>query len=56
MAFSPPKYCKLFAQKKAYQGEVTGTPGPPLATPLHIDCIFQLGVVPDSEFGAHENK
>ena len=27
MAFS-------FAQKKAYQGGVTGTPGPPLATPL----------------------
>ena len=23
-----------FAQKKAYQGGVTGTPGPPLATPL----------------------
>ena len=34
MAFSPPKYCRLFAQKKAYQGGVTGTPGPPLATPL----------------------
>ena len=29
MAFSPPKYCRLFAQKKAYQGGVTGTPGPP---------------------------
>ena len=27
MAFSPPE--------KAYQGEVTGTPGTPLATPLH---------------------
>ena len=24
----------LFAQKKAYQGGVTGTPGLPLATPL----------------------
>ena len=34
MAFSPPEYCRLFAQKKAYQGGVTGTPGPPLATPL----------------------
>ena len=34
MAFSPPEYRRLFAQKKAYQGEVTGTPGPPLATPL----------------------
>ena len=35
MAFSPPEYCRLFAQKKAYQGGVTGTPGPPLATPLN---------------------
>ena len=34
MAFSPPEYCRLFAQKKAYQGGVTGTPGPPLATSL----------------------
>ena len=34
MAFSPPEYCRLFAQKKAYQWGVTGTPGPPLATPL----------------------
>ena len=34
MAFSPPEYCRFFAQKKAYQGGVTGTPGPPLATPL----------------------
>ena len=30
MAVSPPEYCRLFAQKKAYQGGgVTGTPGPP---------------------------
>ena len=29
MAFSPPEYCRLFAQKKAYQGGVTGTPGTP---------------------------
>ena len=28
MAFSPPEYCRLFARKKAYQGGVTGTPGP----------------------------
>ena len=27
-------YCRLFAQKKAYQGGVTGTPGPPLTMPL----------------------
>ena len=33
MAFSPPEYCRLFAQKKAYQGGVTGTPGPPSYTP-----------------------
>ena len=32
--FLPPEYCRLFAQKKAYQGGFTGTPGPPLATPL----------------------
>ena len=31
MAFSPPEYCMLFAQKKAYEGGggVSGTPGPP---------------------------
>ena len=29
MAFSPPEYCRLFTQKKAYQGGFTGTPGPP---------------------------
>ena len=29
MAFSPPEYCWLFAQKKAYQGGVTDTAGPP---------------------------
>ena len=34
MEFSPPEYCSLFAQKKAYQGGVTGTPGPLRATPL----------------------
>ena len=38
MAFLPPEYCRLFAQKKAYQGGVTGTPGPPLATPLVRTC------------------
>ena len=45
MAFSPPEYCRLFAQKKAYQGGgggVTGTPGPRLATPLDWNdfCVF----------------
>ena len=29
MAFSPPEFCRLFAQKKAYKGGVTGTSGPP---------------------------
>ena len=29
MAFSPPEYCRLFSQKKAYQGGVKGTPPPP---------------------------
>ena len=36
MAFSPPEYCRLFAQKKAYQGGgVTGTPGPLPAPPSY---------------------
>ena len=39
MAFWPPEYCRLFAQKKAYQGGVTGTLGPPLATPLVISKL-----------------
>ena len=33
MTFSPPEYCRLFAQKKAYQGGLTGTPGPPSPFP-----------------------
>ena len=41
MAFSPPEYCRLFAQKKAYQGGVTGTPGPPLATPLRPEGLMR---------------
>ena len=36
MAVSPPEYCRLFAQKKAYQGGVTGTPRPPIATLLDM--------------------
>ena len=49
MAFSPPEYCGLFAQKKACQGGgggggggVTGTPGPPLATPLGSNYLDRL--------------
>ena len=43
MAFSLPEYCRLFAQKKAYQGGVTGTPGPPpLATPLPRSNIYTV--------------
>ena len=37
MAFSPTEYCRLFAQKKAYQGGGGGGhghPRTPLATPL----------------------
>ena len=38
LAFSQPEYCRLFEQKTAYRGGLTGTPGPPpLATPLVID-------------------
>ena len=46
MAFSPLEYCRLFAQKKAYQGGgvgVTGTPGPPLATPLLLKIQIHVG-------------
>ena len=39
MAFSPPEYCRLFAQKKAYQGGVMGTPGPLLAMPLYLIAL-----------------
>ena len=35
MAFSPAEYCRLFAEKKAYQGG-HGHPKTPLATPLYI--------------------
>ena len=37
-----PEYCRLFAYKKAYKGGVTGTPGPPLATPLIRKSLFQF--------------
>ena len=44
MAFSPPKYCRLFAQKKAYQGGgVTGTPGPPKLRPLLLEIQIHVG-------------
>ena len=45
MAFSPPEYCRLFAQKKAYQGGVTGTLGPPLATPLLLSPFVNTEVL-----------
>ena len=41
MSFSPPEYCRLFAQKKAYQGGGSRAPQdspPPLAMPL--TCRF----------------
>ena len=51
--FSPPEYCRLFAQKKAYQGGVTGTPGPPPSyAPAAVDkklcllCCLDLSVSP----------
>ena len=57
IAFLPPEYCRLFAQKKAYEGGVTGTPGPRLAMPLlpaageiwwhgvrRDDCICRLAL------------
>ena len=33
MAFSPPKYCRLFAQKKAYQGGSRAPQDPPPSPP-----------------------
>ena len=44
MAFSPPKYCRLFAQKKACQegSRAPQDPPPPLATPLSIHIITGL--------------
>ena len=35
------EYCRLFAQKKAYQGGVTGTPGPP---PQQRPCFKQINL------------
>ena len=40
MAFSPPEYCRLFAQKKAYQEGVTGTPGPPPPSPSYAPGLI----------------
>ena len=44
MVFSPPEYCKLFAQKETYQGDVvTGTPGtPPLPSPSYALRVLVL--------------
>ena len=37
---SPPEYCRLFAQKKAYQGGVTGPPGPPPPPPPLATLLY----------------
>ena len=43
----PPENCRLFAQKKAYQGGLTGTPGPPnpppppQLRPCHSRSVFR---------------
>ena len=44
MAFSPPEYCRLFAQKKACQGGggSRAPQDPPLATPLVCIVCFVL--------------
>ena len=36
MAFSPPKYCRLFAQKKAYQGGSRAPQDPPSYAPANV--------------------
>ena len=55
MAFSPPEYCRLFAQKKAYQVGVTGTPGPPLATPLIIGILIDIVENSKSGIGCYKD-
>ena len=40
MAFSPPEYCRLFAQKKAYQEGFTGTPVPPPPSPSYAPGLI----------------
>ena len=56
MAFSPPEYCRLFAQKKAYQVGVTGTPGlPPLAMPLIIGILIDIVENSKSGIGCYKD-
>ena len=40
LSLSLPEYCRLFAQKKAYQGGVTDTPGPPSTPPPGFAPVF----------------
>ena len=49
MAFSPPEYCRLFAQKKAYQGRVTGTQDPPSYAPVKNVNYNRLQLSPEGE-------
>ena len=42
MAFSPPEYCRLFAQKKAYQEGGSRAPQDPPATPLLQQNIYVM--------------
>ena len=46
MAFSPPKYCRLFAEKKVYQGGSRAPQDPPLATPLTTTFMGGAVVIP----------
>ena len=48
MAFSLPEYCRLFAQKKAYQGGFTGTPGPPPSYAPAVYFIIVSLILPTS--------
>ena len=41
MAFSPPEYCRLFAQKKAYQGGVTAPQDPSHPSYAPDYCLVQ---------------
>ena len=49
MAFSPPEYCRLFAQKKAYQGgsRVPQEPPPPAMPLERVRVLKEIFLVVD---------
>ena len=48
MGFSPPEYCRLFAQKKAYQGGSRAPKDPPSYAPvLRTGVSLKLKIKPN---------